>query len=33
LPRGGVAVLNADDPRVLGFRDAYPGRSVTFGLS
>ena len=33
LPRSGVAVLNADDPRVLGFRDAYPGRSVTFGLS
>jgi UDP-N-acetylmuramoyl-tripeptide--D-alanyl-D-alanine ligase len=33
LPRGGVAVLNADDPRVLAFRDAHPGRSVTFGLS
>ena len=33
LPRDGVAVLNADDPRVLGFRDAHPGRSVTFGFS
>src|ERR1035437_5552143 len=33
LPRDGVAVLNADDPRVLAFRDALPGRSVTFGLS
>jgi UDP-N-acetylmuramoyl-tripeptide--D-alanyl-D-alanine ligase len=26
LPRSGVAVLNADDPRVLAFRDAHPGR-------
>jgi UDP-N-acetylmuramoyl-tripeptide--D-alanyl-D-alanine ligase len=33
LPRDGVAVLNADDPRVVEFRDAHPGRSVTFGLS
>ena len=33
LPRAGVAVLNADDARVLAFRDAHPGRSVTFGLS
>src|SRR5208283_4213374 len=33
LPREGVAVLNADDPRVLAFRDAHSGRSVTFGLS
>jgi UDP-N-acetylmuramoyl-tripeptide--D-alanyl-D-alanine ligase len=33
LPRDGVAVLNADDPRVLGFRDAHPGRSITFGFS
>ena len=33
LPRLGVAVLNADDPRVLAFRDAHPGRSVTFGFS
>ena len=33
LPRDGVAVLNADDPRVLGFRDGHPGRTVTFGFS
>ena len=33
LPRDGVAVLNADDTRVLGFRDVHPGRSVTFGFS
>ncbi len=33
LPPDGVAVLNADDPRVLRFRDVHPGRSVTFGLS
>jgi UDP-N-acetylmuramoyl-tripeptide--D-alanyl-D-alanine ligase len=33
LPRAGVAVLNADDPRVLAFRDAHPGRAVTFGFS
>src|ERR1035437_60193 len=33
LPRAGVAVLNADDARVLAFRAAHPGRSVTVGLS
>ncbi|HUI56755.1 MAG TPA: UDP-N-acetylmuramoyl-tripeptide--D-alanyl-D-alanine ligase [Bryobacteraceae bacterium] len=33
LPPDGVAVLNADDPRVLRFRDAHPGRSVTFGFA
>jgi UDP-N-acetylmuramoyl-tripeptide--D-alanyl-D-alanine ligase len=33
LPRDGVAVLNADDPRVVEFRGAHPGRSVTFGFS
>jgi UDP-N-acetylmuramoyl-tripeptide--D-alanyl-D-alanine ligase len=33
LPRDGVAVLNADDARVLQFRDLHPGRSVTFGFS
>jgi len=33
LPRDGVAVLNADDARVRGFRDAHPGRTVTFGFS
>ncbi len=33
LPADGVAVLNADDPRVLRFRETHPGRSVTFGFS
>jgi UDP-N-acetylmuramoyl-tripeptide--D-alanyl-D-alanine ligase len=33
LPSDGVAVLNADDPRVSRFRDVHPGRSVTFGFS
>jgi UDP-N-acetylmuramoyl-tripeptide--D-alanyl-D-alanine ligase len=33
LPADGVAVLNADDARVVRFRDAHPGRSVTFGFS
>src|SRR5262249_43161716 len=33
LPSGGIAVLNADDPLVIRFRDAHPGRSITFGLS
>ena len=33
LPEDGVAVLNADDPRVARFREAHPGRSVTFGYS
>jgi UDP-N-acetylmuramoyl-tripeptide--D-alanyl-D-alanine ligase len=33
LPTDGVAVLNADDPRVTRFRDVHPGRSLTFGFS
>ncbi len=33
LPPEGVAVLNADDPRVVRFREAHAGRSVTFGFS
>lgn len=33
LPHDGVAVLNADDERVLRFREVHPGRSVTFGFS
>jgi UDP-N-acetylmuramoyl-tripeptide--D-alanyl-D-alanine ligase len=33
LPEDGIAVLNADDPRVIRFRDAHPGPSVTFGFS
>jgi UDP-N-acetylmuramoyl-tripeptide--D-alanyl-D-alanine ligase len=28
-----TAVLNADDPRVLRFREIHPGRTITFGLS
>jgi UDP-N-acetylmuramoyl-tripeptide--D-alanyl-D-alanine ligase len=33
LPPDGIAVLNADDPLVAGFRDAHRGRVITFGLS
>jgi UDP-N-acetylmuramoyl-tripeptide--D-alanyl-D-alanine ligase len=33
LPRDGMAVLNADDARVLSFRDSHPGRALTFGFS
>src|ERR1035441_10141504 len=33
LPPDGVAVLNADDPRVAAFRQVHPGRTVTFGFS
>jgi UDP-N-acetylmuramoyl-tripeptide--D-alanyl-D-alanine ligase len=33
LPLGGVAVLNADDRRVLAFRETHPGKSLTFGFS
>ncbi len=33
LPGDGVAVLSADDPRVLAFREVHAGRTVTFGLS
>ena len=32
LPPDGVAVLNADDPRVLAMRKGFPGRVLTFGL-
>jgi UDP-N-acetylmuramoyl-tripeptide--D-alanyl-D-alanine ligase len=32
LTPDGVAVLNADDPRVARFADVHPGRSLTFGL-
>jgi len=32
-PHTGIAVLNADDPRVLRFRDVHPGRTITFGFS
>ncbi len=33
LPADGVAVLNADDPRVARFADRFAGRAETFGLS
>lgn len=33
LPADGVAVLNADDPRVLQFRAVHFGRTITFGFS
>jgi len=33
LPPAGIAVLNADDPRVLAFRAAHGGRTVTYGFS
>ena len=33
LPPDGVAVLNADDPRVSRFAAGHAGRSVTFGFS
>ncbi len=33
LPRDGTAVLNADDARVLAFREIHPGPVVTFGFS
>lgn len=33
LPPDGIAILNADDPRVLAMRSLFPGRTVTFGLT
>ncbi|HWB86739.1 MAG TPA: UDP-N-acetylmuramoyl-tripeptide--D-alanyl-D-alanine ligase [Bryobacteraceae bacterium] len=33
LPATGTAVLNADDPRVLGFCESHAGPSLTFGFS
>jgi len=33
LPPDGVAVLNADDRLVAGFREVHRGRAVTFGLA
>ena len=33
LPSDGVAILNADDARVLRFRAAHRGRTITYGLS
>jgi UDP-N-acetylmuramoyl-tripeptide--D-alanyl-D-alanine ligase len=33
LPPDGIAVLNFDDPLVIQFRHAHPGRTITFGLN
>jgi len=33
LPPDGIAVLNADDPFVSGFREFHSGRSITFGIN
>jgi len=33
LPPDGIAVLNADDPRVARFSEGRAGRTITFGLS
>jgi UDP-N-acetylmuramoyl-tripeptide--D-alanyl-D-alanine ligase len=33
LPISGVAVLNADDERVVAFRAVHPGRTLTYGFS
>jgi UDP-N-acetylmuramoyl-tripeptide--D-alanyl-D-alanine ligase len=33
LPADGVAVLNADDARVVRFREIHAGRTVTYGLA
>jgi len=32
-PKSGIAVLNADDARVLRFREVHRGRTITFGFS
>ena len=32
LPADGIAVLNADDPLVIRFRETHPGKTITFGL-
>lgn len=33
LPPNGIAVLNADDPRVMAMRSQFSGRTVTYGIS
>lgn len=33
LPNDGVAILNADDPRVLAMQSLFAGRTVTYGLA
>ena len=32
LKPGGTAILNADDPWVIGMRDKHAGRTITFGI-
>src|SRR5665647_494584 len=33
LPASGIAVLNADDPRVLAMQSQFSGRTITYGMS
>lgn len=33
LPARGIAILNADDPRVLAMRARFSGRTITYGMS
>ena len=33
LPANGIAILNADDPRVLAMQSHFSGRTVTYGLA
>ena len=33
LPDDGIAVLNADDPRVLAMKDGFAGRVITYGMA
>jgi len=33
LPAHGIAVLNADDPLVIRFRETHPGKTISFGFS
>ncbi len=33
LPPSGVAILNADDPRVAAFAQSHKGRTITYGFS
>lgn len=32
LPPNGIAVLNADDPRVIAMRSLFAGRTITYGI-
>ena len=33
LPPNGIAILNADDPHVVGMRSQFSGRTVTYGMN